>query len=169
MFNEPGLRFFLFERYDLIPTDMAKWAARVMGYGFTARNGKGPPWAETYPITGNKSPINHAEGHLAKAKRYPPKTLGRIWNLAKAMTNLGMQIWLETKGDLEKFDTEWVSEIYPRAVRKGKEKQFEKVNAFNTNMGEDPIAPITKSKTKKFCQGCDGYGCYYCGKSQRTF
>lgn len=122
--EEPGLRKMIPERFDAIPERAELWLARVMGYGLTARRGE-DTWRETYRPKGNKSPLNHAMGHLAQARTMPVGSVERIWNLAKAMTNLAMQIWLEERTDREKIDYVWKNEIYPRALNKAESEWFE--------------------------------------------
>lgn len=100
-----GGRKLIHERYDLVPPIAKKWLARVMAYGWYKRNGQST-WHE-YDTSGDQSPINHAEGHLAKAQGIRVGEPERIWQLAKAMTNLAMQIVLESAVYPENKMTEW--------------------------------------------------------------
>lgn len=107
--KDVGGRKLIHERYDLIPPQAKKWLARVMAYGWYKRNGEST-WNE-YDTSGDQSPINHAEGHLVKAQGIRAGEPERIWQLAKAMTNLAMQIALESSTYPESKMTEWYTRV----------------------------------------------------------
>lgn len=104
-----GGRKLIHERYDLIPPLAKRWMARVMAYGWYKRNGQST-WNE-YQTHGDHSPINHAEGHLTKAQGIREGEPERIWQLAKAMVNIAMQITLESSRIPETKMTEWYNKV----------------------------------------------------------
>jgi len=107
--KEQGGRKLIHARYDLIPPQAKEWLARVMAYGWYKRAGKST-WNE-YDTSGDMSPINHADGHLTKAQKLRVGEPERIWQLAKAMTNIAMQIVLESAEYPEAKLTEWYTKV----------------------------------------------------------
>ena len=124
-----GGRLPLHERYDLVPVEAKKWLARVMAYGWYKRGGEST-WNQ-YDVIGDNSPLNHAEGHLAKAQGFTVGTPERIWQLSKAMANLAMQIALETCGFDYKYK-EWYTKYkatpaYEQMLHEKKSKKIEDI------------------------------------------
>lgn len=107
-------RYQLAMRLDLLPGEGVRWAARAMHYGFVARGGKAD-W-RGYPLAGDKSPLNHAIGHLMEAVDIEPRHPRRVWKLAKAAANVLMAIWLEHSPEAVEW---WLREKLPDAERKG--------------------------------------------------
>jgi len=121
--KELGGRKLIHERYDLIPPQAKKWLARVMAYGWYKRNGAST-WQE-YDTSGDMSPINHAEGHLNKAQTIRVGEPERIWQLAKAMTNIAMQIVLESSEYPEAKLTEWYTKVKAEPAMLKMEQELE--------------------------------------------
>lgn len=117
---EEPRRYALRARFDLLPGEGLRWAARAMAYGWEARGGKAD-W-RAYPETGDKSPLNHAMGHLTEAVDLPVGDRRRVWKLAKAAANLLMAVWLESSGEAVEW---WENEKWLEAVRKGERARAE--------------------------------------------
>lgn len=91
--KSPAKRKPLSQRYDLAPFEGLKAVAEILHDGEALYPGSA--WRQ-YPFKdSHEVPLNHAIGHAAKAASLPVGSLDRRRQMAKAATNLLMQIELE--------------------------------------------------------------------------
>ena len=80
-------------RFDLIPFVALQEIAKVFAYGaekYDDNNWKGLDFEK-----GEQTPLNHALMHLSCATSMPFGSPDRLWELAKAATNITMHMWGE--------------------------------------------------------------------------
>jgi len=88
-----GMREKIGVRFDLIPYEALYEIAKVFAYG--AEKYEDNNWKGLDFRSGEQTPLNHALMHLSHATSMPFGTLQRRWQLAKAATNITMEIWGE--------------------------------------------------------------------------
>jgi hypothetical protein len=90
-----GRRQKIGERWDLIPYEGLVAVAEVFDYGATKYEDDN--WKKINFSHSEQAPVNHAIAHAYKALTEPFGSDRRRWQLAKAATNLLMQLWGESE------------------------------------------------------------------------